>query len=233
MTAWRRICRGSVIGLQRGSFFPWATDRVWQITYPVNMQLQMFWTVLFLGTDRIVEIVQWLGALAAMLAVFGLARLLGASRAQALFAGLVWATFPEIVLEATTTQNDLVAGTLFAAMLYLFFLGLAKQNNGALVLSGVALALGMGTKQTLFFLIPGLGMAVLLALLLSAQGERKDTSAQSVYLGGERGCGVSAPRGVYVCGQPGEFWTPDGARDRRDQPDRRANQPVTEGEPAV
>jgi 4-amino-4-deoxy-L-arabinose transferase-like glycosyltransferase len=159
--------------VQHGSFFPWATDRVWQITYPVNMQLQMLWTVLFLGTDRIVEVVQWLGAMAGILAVMGLARLLGASRVQALFAGLVWATFPEIVLEATTTQNDLVAGTLFAAMLYLFFLGLAKRNTGALLLSGLALGLGLGTKQTLFFLIPGLALTALLSLLLSAREERK------------------------------------------------------------
>jgi len=103
--------------LQRGTFFPWPSQRTWQITYPVNMQLQMFWTVLFLRSDRIVEIVQWLGALAAMAAVFGLSRLLGAARPQALFAALVWATFPEIILESTTTQNDLVAGTLFIAML--------------------------------------------------------------------------------------------------------------------
>lgn len=151
--------------LQRGSFFPWPTDRVWQITYPVDMQLQIFWNVLFLGNDRIVESVQWLGAVVAVVAVYGLARLLEASRPQALFAGLIWATFPEILLEATTTQNDLVAGTLFAAMLYLFFLGMIKKHTGMLVLSGLALALCLGTKQTLFFLVPGLGLSAGTVLL--------------------------------------------------------------------
>ena len=148
--------------LQRGSFFPWSTQRVWQVTYPVNMQLQMFWTVLFLRTDRIVEIVQWVGALAALVGVFGLARLMGAARPQALFAALIWATFPEIILEATTTQNDLVAGTLFAATLYLLFLGIRRRDSRVLVLSGLALSLGLGTKQTLFFLLPGLALIGLL-----------------------------------------------------------------------
>lgn len=148
--------------LQRGSFFPWPTQRVWQVTYPVDMQLQMYWTVLFLRSDRMVEIVQWVGALAALVAVYGLARLMGAARPQALFAGLVWATFPEIILESTTTQNDLVAGTLFAAMLYLLFLGLQKQEPRVLALSGLALGLGLGTKQTLLFLMPGLAIVVLL-----------------------------------------------------------------------
>ena len=148
--------------LQRGSFFPWPTQRVWQVTYPVNMQLQMFWTALFLRSDRIVEIVQWIGALAALAAVFGLGRLMGATRPQALFAALIWATFPEIILEATTTQNDLVAGTLFAAMLYLFFLGFRRKDPRMLALSGLALSLGLGTKQTLFFLLPGLALIGLL-----------------------------------------------------------------------
>lgn len=151
--------------MQRGAFFPWPTQRIWQITYPVNMQLQMFWTVLFLGSDRIVEIVQWLGALAAMVAVFGLARLLGAERPQALFAAFVWITFPEILLESTTTQNDLVAGTLFAAMLYLLFLGLARRSAGTLALSGLAFGLCLGTKQTLFFLMPGLALVLVLVAL--------------------------------------------------------------------
>lgn len=150
---------------QRGSFFPWPTERVWQVTYPVNMQLQMFWLALFTGVDRLVELVQWSGALAAATAVFGLARLLGASRPQAAFAGLLFTTFPEIILESTSTQNDLVAGALFAAMLFLLFLGLRTRQRSMLVLSGLALALGWGTKQTLFFLLPGLALVILLVLL--------------------------------------------------------------------
>lgn len=161
--------------LQRGSFFPWETDRIWQVTYPVNMQLQIFWTVLFQGTDRIVEIVQWLGALAAVVAVFGLARLLGATRAQSLFAALVWATFPEVVLEATTTQNDLVAGTLFAAVIYLLFLGVKMENTGSLILSGIAMGLSLGTKQTLFFLIPGVAIGIFLLIIYRDRASRMQT----------------------------------------------------------
>lgn len=155
--------------LQRGSFFPWPTDRIWQVTYPINMQLQIFWNVLFLGSDRIVEAVQWLGAIVAVIAIYGLAQLLGAARPQALFAGLIWATFPEIILESTTTQNDLVAGTLFAVTLYFLFLGMTKKNTPILVLSALALALALGTKQTVFFLLPG--MALSIALFLIYQGK--------------------------------------------------------------
>jgi 4-amino-4-deoxy-L-arabinose transferase-like glycosyltransferase len=146
--------------LQRGSFFPWPTHRTWQITYPVNMQLQMFWTVLLTGSDRIVESIQWLAAGIAVVAVFGLARLLGAARPQAIYAALMLATFPEIILESTSTQNDLVAGTLFVSMLFLFHLGMTAHHPGMLILSGLALGLALGTKQTLLFLMPGLAAAM-------------------------------------------------------------------------
>jgi 4-amino-4-deoxy-L-arabinose transferase-like glycosyltransferase len=154
--------------MQRGSFFPWPSQRVWQITYPVNMQLQMFWTALFTGSDRLVEFVQWTAMLAGMTAVYGLARLLGPGRAPSLLAALVWATFPEILLESTTTQNDLVAGTLFAVLFYFLFLALKERHTGALALSGLAFGLALGTKQTLLFLMPGL--ALTLALLLAIRG---------------------------------------------------------------
>jgi 4-amino-4-deoxy-L-arabinose transferase-like glycosyltransferase len=158
---------------QHGAFFPWPTHRIWQITYPVNMQLQAFWTFLFLGNDRIVEIVQWLSAVAALPAVFGLSRLLHASRPQAFFAAFVWATFPEIILESTTTQNDLVAGTLFAIMFYLLFLGLRNRHAGTVVLSGLAMGLGMGTKQTLFFLIPGLIIIIIIVLIINGRASQR------------------------------------------------------------
>lgn len=179
--------------MQHGSFFPWSTQRVWQITYPVDMQLQMFWTALFLGSDRIVESIQWSGALAAMAAVFGLARLMGAARPQALFAALLWATFPEIILESTTTQNDLVAGTLFAALLYLLFLGLDKRHTGALALSGLALGLALGTKQTLLFLMPGLALVLLLLLIYRGRGVFR-----SLLVWGAWGAGSFLLIGVYM-----------------------------------
>ncbi len=191
--------------LQHGSFFPWPSQRTWQITYPVNMQMQMFWTILFLRSDRIVEIVQWLGALAAMVAVFGLARLLGASRPQALFSALILATFPEIILETTTTQNDLVAGTLFAATWYLLFLGISLepvqsgprkvsfQQAAVLGLSGLAFGLGLGTKQTLIFLLPGLGLVLLLILHYRGWGQLR-----SLMTWAAGGLGAFLLFGVYM-----------------------------------
>ncbi|NMC55304.1 MAG: hypothetical protein GYA48_16895 [Chloroflexi bacterium] len=155
--------------LQRGSFFPWSTPRIWQITYPVNAQLQMFWSVLFTRSDRLVGFTQWFAALAAALAVVGLARLNKATISQAIFAGLVFLSLPAIVLQSTTTQNDLVICALFITAIYFFFLALQDKHPSSVLLSGLALGLGVGTKQTIFFLLPTLALVALLAWLVFKQ----------------------------------------------------------------
>ena len=40
---------------QHGSFFPWQTTMLNQVWYPVVAQLQTYWTLLFLGSDQMVE----------------------------------------------------------------------------------------------------------------------------------------------------------------------------------
>jgi len=106
-----------------------------------------------------------------VLAVFGLARVLGGSRSQAAFAGLLWATFPEVVLQSTTTQNDLLIAALSAASLYFLYRSVSTPPLGRtearpdLFLSSLALALAVGTKHSALFMGPGLAVALLLLWL--------------------------------------------------------------------
>ncbi len=155
--------------LQHGSFAPWATPKMAQLIYPVNAQVQMLWTVLFSGSDRYVGFVQWLAQLAAMVSVFGVARLLKASRPQAAVAAFLFAALPSVHLQSTTTQNDLVAGALFGAVFYYFFLAIQENRKTLFGLSGLALGVGLATKQTIFFLLPGLGLSILIVWLIFKQ----------------------------------------------------------------
>jgi 4-amino-4-deoxy-L-arabinose transferase-like glycosyltransferase len=147
--------------LQHGSFFPWPTPRIYQLIYPVNAQLQLLWTILFWGSDQLAGFVQWFAALGSIVAVFGLARLLGWKPPQATFASLIYASFPQVLLQATSTQNDLIIANLFAVAVYFMILGLQKRHRACLVLSALSLGLGFGTKQTIYFLLPCLGILFL------------------------------------------------------------------------
>lgn len=152
--------------LQHGSFEPWPTA-IWpQVSYPFNAQIQILWTVLFWGTDQFAGFVQWAAAVASILAIIGLARTLGWSPPQAFFAGMIWATFPEIILQSTSTQNDLVTASFFVCMVYLFFAGMQFKNRWSLSLSGLALGLALGAKHVILLLIPGLIVGIFLIWLL-------------------------------------------------------------------
>ncbi|NIN65485.1 MAG: hypothetical protein GTO63_12470, partial [Anaerolineae bacterium] len=147
--------------LQHNSFYPWPTPNLRQTTLPMNAEIGVMWTVLFVGTDQWAGFVQWSAVAASMAAIAGLSQLFGASRAQAVFAALLWATLPEILLQSTTTQNDLLAGAFFASAIYLLYLGLQSRHNGALLLSGLGMGLALGTKTTILFLLPGLAVTIL------------------------------------------------------------------------
>ncbi|NDJ75993.1 MAG: glycosyltransferase family 39 protein, partial [Chloroflexi bacterium] len=147
--------------LQRGSFFHWDTPDARQVIFPMNAELGILWTMLMSGTDTYVEFVQWSMVAVAGLGIYGLGRLLGFPRPGSVFAVLLWATLPEIVLQSTSTQNDLVVSAFFVSAVYLLFLGMKTSHNGALVLSGLAFGLAFGAKSTMFFVLPGFGLALL------------------------------------------------------------------------
>jgi len=159
--------------LTRGTFHPWQTENWSQIAYPINPQLQVLWTVLFWGSDQLSGAVQWIAAIAGIFSIYGLARSFNASRSQAAFAALVWATLPQILLQSTSTQTDLVASSLFLSSLYLLYLGLKEESRGALLLSALALALAAGSKQTVLFVLPGLFLALLVIWLWDSRSLRK------------------------------------------------------------
>ncbi len=142
--------------MQHQTLAPWPTPNPRQTTFPINAELGLLWTIIFWGSDQITGFVQWLSSIGIMVSIFGLARLIGATRPQSLFAALIWAAFPQVVLQSTTTQNDLVSTFFFVSMLYFLFLGLRRDEKNLLLLSGASLGLAVGTKVTVFFMLPGL-----------------------------------------------------------------------------
>ena len=151
--------------LQHGSFFPWQTTMLDQVWYPVIAQLQTYWTLLFLGNDRMVGSVQWLAALISGVGVFGLARLFGYQQRPSAFAALIFMSFPLVALQATTTQTDLVTVAFFIPAVYFLILGMRDGQYSLLSLSAISVGMGIGVKKSYFILLPVLGMIALLLIM--------------------------------------------------------------------
>ncbi len=143
--------------LQNNALRPYPTYEILQASFPVNSSLTMLWLVLFWGTDQLAGLLQWTAVLGSTAGIYGLARLIGGSRPQSFFAALLWPTFPVVILQSTTTLNDMTTAFLAVGTTYLFFLGLQENNRGSLLLSGAALGLAFGTKGTTFMFLPALG----------------------------------------------------------------------------
>lgn len=150
---------------QHGSFFPWQTTMLNQVWYPVVAQLQTYWTLLFLGSDRMVGGVQWLAALISGAGVFGMARLLGSHQRSSAFAALVFLSFPLVALQATTTQTDLMTMVFFIPAVYFLILGMKANQSSLLTLSTISVGLGIGVKKSYFLLLPVLAVMALIVVL--------------------------------------------------------------------
>jgi hypothetical protein len=179
--------------LQHGNMLPWPTPNIFNIIYPVNANLVMLWTILFAKTSTLAGFIQWTGALAGAIAVFGISRLLGWNRAPSLFAALVWLSLPEILLQSTTTQLDLIVSVLFVVSIYFFIFGIQKRSIPALFLSGLALGLSIGTKQIALFTLPGLAAFVFLVWL-----KDRRTNLKSILTWAAASLGFSLLLGSYI-----------------------------------
>jgi hypothetical protein len=128
-----------------------------QNAFPAGAELADLWTFVAIRSDTAAALTQFCAQLAAATATYGIAVRLGFRRPSSAFAALLVPTLALVVLEATTTQNDLVAASLVAAALY-FVLGISAAERATRegALAGVALALAVGTKWTALLAVPGI-----------------------------------------------------------------------------
>ena len=148
--------------LQFRSLEPWPTPDPRQVVFPANAELLILWTAAFLRSDRLAGTVQLAAWAFAAVAVYGLGRraCLG-PRAAVLGAGC-FALLPGVVLQSSSTQNDLLMASFGAsAVLFLFGATNSARPTVHLALAGAATGLALGTKGTGVLLLPALGLASL------------------------------------------------------------------------
>ena len=154
--------------LQNDTLQHFETPLALRNAYPINAEVLQLWLMALWGSDRLVAYVQWTAALAAMLSIYATGRQLGFSRSGSLFGALTWSTLTIVVVQTTSTKNDLLLATLCSVSFYFLVKGLRASHArlpGELVMFGLAMGLAVGTKHLAALLLPGI---VLLALILVA-----------------------------------------------------------------
>jgi len=91
---------------------------------------------------------------------------------------LIFLTYPIVIMQGTTAQTDLVVASLIACAFYFLAMGFRSEKK-YLALSGLAIALALGSKQTAFFILPGY---LLLFIFLWAKNRGKHPGALGYFL---------------------------------------------------
>jgi glycosyl transferase family 87 len=136
------------------------TDRINEFQ-PLADQ-EVFYLFVATGKSSLFALPQFVALLATIAAIYATARRLGYGLRPAACAALLFGTFTIVALEATTSQNDLVAASLPAAAVAL----LLARGSPELMLAGVAAGLAVGVKLTTALVFP------VLILLAALRGRR-------------------------------------------------------------
>ena len=125
--------------------------------FPPNAEIATLYTLVLAHGDRLAALPQYVAGLVSLVACYALARRVGFTRSSSLFAALLLGSLSQVVLQATTTQNDLIV-TSFVTAAAVFVLDGGRRG---LALAGLAVGLAVGTKTTALLALPLLALLAL------------------------------------------------------------------------
>lgn len=133
----------------QGNLDPWPTAIHRQVTIPPGAEYLLLHLRLATGGDGLYNLVQWCAGLGALLVVTRITAQLGGGRRAQLLSAFVLATTPMVVLQATSTQTDLVVAAWVACLATLVLDGLrGRTRTGSVLAIGAATGLIAVTKTS-------------------------------------------------------------------------------------
>ena len=133
----------------QGSLELWPTAIHRQVTIPPGAEYLLLHLRLLTGGDGLYHLIQWGAGLGAVLLVSRITAQLGGGRRAQLLSAFVLACTPMVVLQATSTQTDLVVAAWVGVVATLVLDGLRRPANATMVLGlGAATGLTALTKTS-------------------------------------------------------------------------------------
>jgi len=137
--------------IQNGSVAHFATNNLRQIELNPFAEFAILHLQLLSGGDRFANLVQWFSFAGCIVGVSCVAELLGATRRAQILSALVAATIPMAVLQASSTQNDLVASLWLVCFAAFGLRWAGKKSLWLAVVTSLSLGLAVLTKGTAYF----------------------------------------------------------------------------------
>lgn len=137
-------------------------------TYPKSVTGIHIFTYLISGKiENAFKLIHHTSYWIAIVAIFGCAQRIGRSFTASLFCAVAYSLFLNFLMQAVTTETDVVLTAYLSCLLYFLFSFHATKANRYLYLAGVVFAIGLGHKITLVLLFPSLFVVMLYTVFLS------------------------------------------------------------------
>ncbi len=145
--------------LQHGTARHFITTDFRMTEFPPNASFVYAWLMLD-GVYGFLHVPMFLAALVTVAGTVALARLAGFGRGAALFGGLLLLHMPMTIVASASKQIDMLAASVAVAFVVLSVKAL-RGERVAYVYAGAAFGLLLGTKYTVFFLLPGAALTLI------------------------------------------------------------------------
>jgi hypothetical protein len=129
----------------------YATAYIPQLVTQISAELTILHLRLLWGNDRFANLVQYFSLIGVLIGVTAITALLGKERKFQWIAIAFCISVPMGILQATSTQNDLVTAFWLITLTYFTIVAIKRELNWLLVVTfGVCLGMGMQSKGTYF-----------------------------------------------------------------------------------
>ena len=156
--------------IQNKSLDHFETSSIRQVMFPPNAEIFYLWPLVFIKKDFLAGMVQFISFCGSLWVLTSFLTYIKISKKRILWAVFIFASLPEIILQASSTQNDLVLGFFLFASLYLFIYGVREKEKLSLIMSAMAIGISMGIKGSVFMFLPILGI---IYTIISVRSEKK------------------------------------------------------------
>ena len=160
--------------IQRGSMRHFGGTNWNMDTYPKSVCTLQIYTFLMTGHfENGFKFIHHLSYWTAIVAMFGIVQRIGhsyplQSRLSAgFFCALAYALLPDFLMQAITTETDIVLTAYLSVLLYMLFSYRTLTGNRYLYLAGMAFGIALGHKITFLLLLPSVFVLMLYTVFLS------------------------------------------------------------------
>ncbi|MCE7071418.1 glycosyltransferase family 39 protein [Dyadobacter sp. CY327] len=154
--------------IQRGTMAHFGGTNWNMDTYPKSLTTIQIYSYLISGKiENAFKLIHHTSYYITLVCVFGIAQRIGRNLSASFFCALAYGMFLNFLMQAVTTETDIVLTAYLSCLLYFLFTYYSTRNTKYLYLSGLAFGIVFGHKVTFALLMPSVFVIMLYTVFLA------------------------------------------------------------------